>query len=413
MPQLLPLTSILLLCVSISTNLAAENWPRFRGPNGSGVSDTTGIPTHWSDEDYLWKVDLPGIGHGSPVVWGDKLFVNCAAEDGTTRSIQCRSTTTGELLWEKSFTTATHKTHKFNSYATATPCVDEEYVYTSWGTPQELVIVCLTHAGDVVWKADNLGKVIGGHGYGTSPILHGDLVIMANDTEKKSSLFALNRKTGEKAWEVPRPGGRLNFATPTVFSREGQSDLIIFSAWPIGITAIDSETGKLVWEIETYDVNKGQRAVASPIVVGDAVFANCAFTNGPKHLVGLKPVNESVEEVFRVDHSTVPHIPSLLAYEGLLYAWADKGICTCYELETGKKVWQERIGGNYFSSPICVNGIIYSIDADGHCVVIKAGQEFEELARIDLGDPCRSTPAVANGKMFIRTFRQLMAVGKQ
>ncbi len=177
------------------------------------------------------------------------------------------------------------------------------------------------------------------------------------------------------------------------------------------MTAIDAKTGDLAWEVESFDTGKGQRAVASPIVYEDLVLANCAFANNPKHLVVLKPAAASATETFRVDNSSVPHIPTLLAYDGLLYAWADKGICTCYEISSGKKVWQERVGGRYFSSPVCVNGVIYMIDADGYCVVLQAGREYKELGRIDLGDASRATPAVADGKMFLRTFSHLMAVG--
>lgn len=407
--QLLPLA--LLLVQVVSTNIQAEDWPRFRGTNGAGVSEATTVPVSWTDEDYNWNVELPGVGHGSPVVWGEKLFVNCATDEGKTRLVQCRSTETGELLWAKEFESTSHKAHKFNSFATSTPCVDAERVYISWGTPEELVIIALAHSGDVVWEARNLGQVKGGHGFGTSPIIHGDLLVIANDTAKKSSLIALNRETGEMAWEFPRPGGRLNFSTPCVYSSGSNPDLLIFVAWPIGITAINAQTGKMAWEIESFDVNKGQRAVASPIVYDDLVMANCAFVSNPKHLVVLKPQAKTAEEVFRVDNSSVPHIPSLLAYEGLLYAWADKGICTCYEIASGYKVWQKRIGGNYFSSPICVNGKIYCVDANGICVVIQSGRTYEELARIDLGEATRATPAVANGQMYLRTFSHLMAIG--
>ena len=401
-----------LVATAVSVSCHSENWPRFRGPNGSGVSADS-LPTSWTEDDYLWKIDLPGIGHGSPVVWNEKLFINGANDEGTIRTVQCRSTKSGELIWEKEFAASEHKTHKFNSFATSTPCVDADHVYTSWGSPEELVIIALTHDGEVVWENRDLGTVIGGHGFGTSPIIYHDLIVVANDTEKASSLIALDRLNGEKVWEMPRPGGRLNFATPCVFEREDEDDLLIFSAWPIGVTAVHAQTGKLAWELESYDVNKGQRAVASPIVYDDLILVNCAFVNNPKHLVVLKPIAETAEEVFRVDNSTVPHIPSLLAYQGLVYAWADKGICTCYEIETGQKVWQQRIGGNYFSSPVCADGAIYCVDGDGHCVVIEAGREYRELARIDLGDASRSTPAIADGRMFLRTFSQLMAIGRR
>lgn len=396
--------------VSSPDVLFAQNWDRFRGPNGSGVSDVKGLPTNWTASDYRWKVELPGSGHGSPVVWEQKLFVNCATDDGSERIVQCRSTRTGDLLWERRFPSHPHKTHKFNSFATSTPCVDRDRVYSSWGTPEELTLVALTHDGELVWENREMGKVHGGHGFGTSPIVHAGMVVMANDTERDSSLFALDAATGNKRWELPRPGGRLNFATPCVFPLPDREDILIFSAWPIGISAVNAQTGTLEWEVESYDTSRGQRSVASPIVSEDFVLANCAFTNNPKHLVVLKPHADGAVEQFRVDNSTVPHLPTLLAHRGLVYAWSEKGICTCYELDSGKKVWQERIGGNFYSSPICVDEVLYCTDGDGECVVIRAGRKFEELGRVDLGEASRATPAVGDGRMYFRTASHLMAI---
>ncbi len=153
--------------------------------------------------------------------------------------------------------------------------------------------------------------------------------------------------------------------------------------------------------------------MSSPSVYDDKVLATSAVGNNPKHLVVLHPSQHDAEEVFRVDHSTVPHIPSLLAYKDRVYAWSDKGIASCYDINSGELIWRERVGGNFFSSPICVNGIIYCIDADGICIVIRAGDEYEEIARVDLGEATRATPAVARGKMFLRTFSHLMAVGQK
>ena len=394
------------------TTVSAQDWSRFRGPNGSGISHETGIPITWSDDDWLWKVELPGVGHGSPVIWGDRLFLNCASDQGDVRIVQCRSTSSGELLWALEFPAPKHKTHKFNSFATSTPCVDDQHVYVAWGTPEELTLVALTHEGNLAWRAEDLGTVKGGHGFGTSPIVLGEVVIIANDTQAESSLIAVQRMSGEIVWRTPRPGGRLNFSTPCVYRTANGREMLVFVAWPIGVSAVDAASGRLLWETECFDVTKGQRAVASPIVSGELILATSAFVNNPKHLVALRPGESgTVEEIFRVDNSTVPHIPSLLAYDGRLYALADKGIMTCYDLATGRKVWQERLGGNFFSSPICVKGTIYCLSADGICTVIATGDVYQKLGEVDLGEATRATPAVSQGRMIIRTFSHLMAVG--
>lgn len=404
-------TALVVFCAA-GTMLPGQEWTRFRGPNGGGVSDATTIPESWTAGEVNWRVDLPGIGHGSPVVWGNRVYVNCERDEGLVRILQCRDTGTGELLWEHEFPATTHKKHKFNTFASSTPCVDEHHVYTAWGTPEALSLVALTHDGDVAWEAGNLGGIDGGHGFGTSPIVYGELVVIARDTESDSSLIALNRMTGDIVWNTPRPGGRLNYSTPCVFRQEGRGEVLVFVAWPIGVTAVDPADGSVVWESACFATEHGERAIASPVIYDDLVISTCAFVTSPKHLVALRPgAGSAVDEAYRVDNTTVPHIPSLIVYQDRLYAWSDQGIVTCYAAETGEKIWQSRVGGRFFGSPVCVNGRLYCASADGELIVLATGDEFVELARVDLGEESHATPAVAGGAMFIRTFSHLMSVG--
>ncbi|MEW4530764.1 MAG: PQQ-binding-like beta-propeller repeat protein [Maioricimonas sp. JB045] len=397
--------------------VAAQEWPRFRGPNGSGLSNATTVPVTWSDEDYAWRVDLPGMGNSSPVLWKGQLYVNCESDSGRTRILEKRDARTGKLQWRQEFGSSSHRTHKFNTYASSTPCVDEHHVYLAWGTPKELRLAAVDHSGQLVWQSESLGPVKGGHGFATSPIVHDNLVVIARDTEGKgdSALIALDRKTGQTVWTVPRQGGRLNYSTPCVFQPQGRGAQLVFVAWPIGVTGIDAASGKRAWEIAAFSTEQGERAIASPVVHNDMIFATCAFTSSPKHLVALKPgpsgAPDDMEEVWRVDNASVPHIPSLIVYDGRLYAWSDQGICTCYEAETGRRIWQKRVGGRFFGSPVCVDGRLYCVDDAGICVVIATGDTYKVLARNDLGEPCRATPAVANGMMYLRTISGLAAIG--
>lgn len=400
--------------LGLCSPLAAQEWTRFRGPNGSGLSTGTRIPTTWTEDDFAWSVPLPGVGHGSPVVWGDRLFVNCAEDEGGIRIVQCRSTIDGSLLWSHEVPASSHRKHKFNSFASSTPCVDEKHVYFAFGTPESLTVAALTHEGTPAWQADQLGPIVGGHGFGTSPIVEGDNVVIARDTKADSSLIALDRMTGATAWIVPRPGGRLNYSTPCVFEYPTGERALIFVAWPIGVTAVDAATGTMIWERACFAVDHGERAIASPIVAEDHIFANCAFANSPKHLVALRPdpdiTSQSVSEAFRVDNASVPHIPSVIAHDGLLFAWSDQGICTAYDIAAGKRLWQARIGGRYFGSPVYNDGRLFAMNAEGECVVIRAGQTFEELARNPLPEASHATPAVAGGRIFLRTFSTLVAI---
>ncbi len=416
-----PIVTMLLFMHSVEA-CPAQEWTRFRGPNGSGISDATTIPVTWTDETLNWKVELPGAGHGSPVARGQKLFINCASEDGTQRMLQCRDTHTGDLLWSQSFAAEAHKTHKLNSFATSTPAVDADYVYIAWGTPDELVLKALDHRGNEVWTSSGLGGVKGGHGFGASPIVYRDLVVLNNDQDGDSSLVAVDRRSGELRWQVPRRSQRLSYSTPVVRQRADGRDELVFSNWTHGITAIDPDNGNVNWEIDCFPHDTSERTIGSPVLAGDLVIATCAFVNSPKHLVAVHPLTggagdrdglDSVTEAWRVDDSTVPHIPTMIAYDSRLYAWSDQGILTCYETATGRKVYQKRIGGKFFSSPVCVNGTLYAIGSDGEVIVAATGDEFVELGRSSLGESCQSTPAVANGTMFIRTTGHLVSVGGQ
>ncbi len=415
---LLSVKCLLLLACSAAQ---AQEWTRFRGPNGTGISTATTIPVAWTADNFVWKVGLPGQGHGSPVVWGHRLFLVCANDEGTQRLLQCHDTETGQLLWSQAFAAAMHKTHKLNSYATSTPAVDADHVYVAWGTPEELTLKAVDHDGNLVWTAAGLGGVTGGHGFGASPIVHGERVVLNNDQDGDSSLLAVDRNTGAIAWQVPRRSERLSYSTPVVRGRSDGGEELVFSNWTHGITAVDPTTGRVNWEIDCFPHEAKERAIASPVLSGDLVLATCAFVNSPKHLVAVRvdpaasgdgEARPEVSEVWRVDDSTVPHIPTPVVYGGRLYAWSDQGILTCYEVESGRKVYQKRIGGKFFSSPVCVDGKLYGISQEGEVVVVGTGDEFVELGRSELGDECQSTPAISGGRMFIRTASRLVCLGR-
>ena len=167
----------LLLAASFAASVDAQEWTRFRGPNGTGVSDDASIPTTWTDKDYLWKAELPGAGHSSPVIWGDKVFLTSALDDPQQRVVLCLDANTGKILWDRRFDYHVHKKHLLNSFASPTPAVDAEHVYVSWSVPESLTLMALTHDGRDVWKLD-LGKFVSQHSAGNSPVVVGDMVVL-------------------------------------------------------------------------------------------------------------------------------------------------------------------------------------------------------------------------------------------
>ena len=411
-----PISSVIYLFVTIGflgfTNpCRAGNWMRFRGPNGSGVSSDK-IPVQWSATNIKWKTKLPGVGHGSPVVWGDRVFVLAGNEENADRLPVCIDAKSGKILWQDRHATKKHKHHKFNTFACTTPAVDADQVYFTWGTPKALTMIAYTHDGKQAWKSD-LGPVKGGHGFGASPMVHGDLIFLNNDQDGKSSLIAIDRKTGKTRWSIPRQSRRLTYSTPLVYKNAKGEEEIIFTNWQHGITGVDPNTGKVLWENDVFGKPANERAIGSPILAGDLVIGTCGFVTKLKHVVALRPVpgKREAKEIWRIERS-VPHIPTPLVVDKWIYLWNDQGILTCANNQTGETYWSERLGGEGYSSAVCADGKIYRINKRGEVTVLPANGKFETLATYDLDEECFGTPAIANGRMFVRTREHLIAIAE-
>ncbi len=393
---------------------AAQEWTRFRGPNGSGQSEATTIPITWSDDDYLWKTALPGVGHGSPVLWGEKIFLLSADPQNGTRFVVCLSATDGRLLWKREYPATTHRVHLQNSLASSTPTVDAERVYCAWATPEAFTLVALEHDGTESWQA-NLGPFVSQHGFGTSPILCDDSLIVTNDQDADSFLIAVDRKTGLTQWKVPRKvqdKQNTSYAAPCVYQpKNGPAELIVCS-WAHGITSVAPRTGETNWEAEVLE----RRPVGSPIIVEGLILANCGEGSGNNNVVAVRPGSadgQKPELVYKIGKTSAPYVPSLVARDALVFLWGDRGVVTCIDGSSGKVHWRERVGGDYSSSPVRVAEHIYCVSATGEVVVLDASDKFKVAGRSSLGEPSRATPAVAGGRMFLRTESHLLAVGQK
>jgi outer membrane protein assembly factor BamB len=397
---------------SLGRVVPAQEWSRFRGPNGSGLSEAKTIPVKWTDNDIRWKVKLPGEGISSPVVWGEKLFVTAAEPDIGQRHLICLSATGGKELWRQTEAFRVYKKHKVNSFATCTPAVDAERVYTVWQSAELSALLAFSHDGKPVWKFE-LDPFSEGHGGGISPIVWNDLVILACDQQGPSYLVAVDRVTGERRWKTPRRSKRAGYSTPCVYQVSGRPDELIFTEWTHGITGLDPLTGNVRWEVDCFG-KQTERAIASPIVAGDVIFGTCGFVTSDKHCVAIRP-NDSggkieAKELFRIE-KTAPHLPTPLAYNGRLFLWTEKGVVTSVKLENGETVTTKRIGGNFSASPICIAGKLYAVSDDGEVVVLTADDALEELARNSLEESSSATPAVSGGRLFLRTKSRLLCIG--
>lgn len=400
-----------------SPGVGDDNWPRFRGHNGSGISKATTIPVEWTEKDYNWKISLPGSGNSSPVVWENHIYVTSADVTNGTQTLQCINAHTGTVSWAKEFEFKKYKTHNNNSFASNTPVVDKDGVCVLWQTPAGSPLIAYSHAGEKQWTYD-LGPYKHGQGGATSPIIYQDKVVVSNDGKSNSFLVAVHRKTGDELWKIPRLGKRACFSTPCVFRPEHGPEELIFTHCFEGVIGVDPKTGSQKWHIDVFGTHS-QRAVGSPVIYDDLIISSSGARFGEKNVVAVTTVPDKnamndqaviAEEVYRLT-KTAPHVPTVIAYEDRLYLWGDEGVVTCANAKTGKTVWLHRAGGNYFASPIIVDGKMYNVDVDGTVVVMSTGDQPRVLARNELGEQCRATPAVANGVLFLRTDSQLFSIG--
>jgi FOG: WD40-like repeat len=398
---------LLFLIISIRSSEAQEVWPRFRGPNGEGISTLRGVPTEWTESDYEWVVELPGRGNSSPVIWGEHLFITSGKEDGT-RILFCLNAFTGKTLWSDELKLDANHLHQKNSYGSGTPTTDGERVYVSEADTQHYIVRALTMDGKEVWRRD-LGPFVSEHGCGHSPMIYKDLLLVTNDQKGPSSIEALDLKTGETRWSSPRKVKSASYATPMILHLNGQDQIIALSG-ATGLAGLDPETGRELWSSGPLP----QRTVASPIFGHGLLFGTCGSGGRGAEMVVVDPSkgNNPKELVYGIRKKMMPYVPTPLAVGQYLYLWNDDGTAACVDLtgDLSDNVWKKRIGGNYSGSPIIIDGRIYCISESGDVKVIDASPTFREYKGGALNDPSYSTPAVANGRVYFRSFHKLFSL---
>lgn len=397
-----------LFLLTLTASAAAQEWTRFRGPNGTGRSDAGAFPAEWTEEDYRWKIELPGIGHSSPVIWGERVFVTSGNPESGELALHCRRTSDGSKIWEKQFPTTKYNLHLRNSFATSTPAVDREQLYLAYVADDRYLVTALDHDGKDLWQAD-IGLYKSEHGFGVSPVVFDDKIFINNDNDGESFLAALDRRTGQLLWKTKRKTSVAAYSTPCIRTRTDGSYEVIFNSGSHGITAVDPQTGSVNWELGVFD----KRTVSSPLVAGGLVYGSCGSGGGGNYLVAVRPGegDKAPELAYKISKSA-PYVPTSVACDDLAFLWSDKGVVTCIDIATGDIHWQKRIGGNFSASPICIGRHIYNVSDSGEVVVLAASSEFQELARNPLDDSTRATLAIANGRLYLRTYHSLICVGK-
>jgi outer membrane protein assembly factor BamB len=354
------------------------------------------------------------------------MYVTCGDPATARRTVLCLDTADGHTVWRRDYPSRVYSQNRDNSFATATPAADGDGVVLTWTTPEAVILLALDSDGRDVWRRD-LGPFVAKHGSGTSPVIVGGLVVLANDQEDmnrmlggkgdqvhavgKSFLIAVDRKTGETRWQVDRRTALAAYSTPCLYRAEGRPPELIFTSTAHGITAVDPATGAVNWEVDEIFLD---RCAGSPVTAPGLVIAGYGYGTRGSLYVAVRPgsrrqgVQPSI--VYRLK-KPVPLVPTPLVKDGRLYFWYDDGRAACLDVATGEVIWRERIGGACYGSPVWVDGRLYGITRKGEVIVVAASDTFQRLARVPLGESSYATPAVAGGVMYLRTFSRLFSLG--
>lgn len=407
----------LLTVTALVSRADAQEWTRFRGPNGTGHSNAKGVPVTWTAEDFVWRVPIAGASHSQPVIWGDKLFLMTALDAGKERALLCLSKRDGKELWRQSYVLPTHRPGNKNSgYANTSAVVDAQRVIATFVSDEHQWVRAYDHAGKELWSRD-LGPFKSQHGHGASPMIFENTVIVPNDQDAESFIVGLDLKTGAEAWRSQRSPGRnpniaAAYCTPITHQRADGSVELLLTSHSHGVSSIDARTGAFNWEAPVYD----KRMVASPIVAGDLAIGSCGSGAGTgNYLTAIKlggKGNVAKTHAAYTLRRATPYVPTPLYHDGRLYLISDSGIASAIEAATGKEIWSERLpGAEFFSSPVLIAGKIYVPSTKGEMFVLATGDKFEVLARSPLGEGTHSSPCVDAGRIYVKTFTHLVCVG--
>lgn len=396
----------------------AEHWAHWRGPQGNGAAAPDAQPaTEFSGtKNVAWKVELPGRGSGSPVVWRDRVFAVSAvpAADGTPKKLAfktfCVARKDGKLLWEATAVEAVpHEgTHSTNGYASASPCTDGERVYSHFGSRG---LYCYTLDGKLLWKRDDFGamRTRNSFGEGSSPTLAGNLILVPWDHEGPSFLYALDKLTGKTVWKTSREEPTC-WATPLVVNVGGSRQVVMNGQ--NYARAYDLESGAELWKCD----GQTERPAASAVADGGLIFVMSGFRGsflGAFRPEGRGDLRGTGNVAWTLDRDT-PDIASPLISEGRLYFYKGKsGVLTCLDVRTGKAHYQgQRIPGvnSTYASPVAAGGHVYLTDRNGTITVIKDSPTLEVVATNAVGEPIDATPAPEGRDLFLRSERSLICV---
>jgi outer membrane protein assembly factor BamB len=415
----LPLLRCLLpaAIVAFTFHAPAQEWTRFRGPNGSGLANAK-LPEQITEKDINWRCALPGAGHSSPVIWGDRIFVTAtpaAAPDAEAkRIIVCVGAKDGKIQWQREYATGIYRKHADNSFASPSCTVDAERVFAWIPGPDHSELIALAQAdGKQVWKA-GLGPFKAQHGPGASPIVEKvEVILQSSQDEPGSFIGAWDAASGKQLWKNELKGGQHAISTPCFLAGKDGLQIVSLST-DNGLLGFDPATGKSLWGIP--DIFK-LRCVASPVITNEGmIVVQCGQGQAASEIQVIKGAATrqpaKAFEIVRIGG----YVPTPIVVGDILFLWKENGTITCTRASSGEQIWSERAEGPYYSSPICVGGKggrLYNLTRAGELVVVAAADKFRLIQRLPFNEKNSfATPAVSGGHLYVRTSSQLISIGK-
>jgi hypothetical protein len=418
LPRLFPI----FLTLAVSSAALAEDWPGWRGPRHDGTSLEKELPTRWGKDDNIaWKTPIPGVGHSSPIFWGDRIFVTTCVEMDKApeakkvngqRQLLCLDRINGKILWTRTVLECPlERKHGLNSYASSTPVTDGKYVVVAFLDENTMQVACYDFDGKEVWKKSP-GQFTSVHGFCSSPVIFKDTVIFNGDQDNpKAFLVAFDKATGEERWRTKRPGVR-SYTPPIIVDVAGKPQLV-FSGSKC-VASYNPENGEEIWKID----GPTEQFVAS-LVMQDGIL--CLTAGFPTfHIMGIKPDGQgnvtkshvAWHHDFEANGNEASYVPSPIAVDKYFLVVSDTGFLHCLDVKSGDRLWKEKLGKHHSASPIAACGLAYYTSDNGTTYVVRPGAKCEIVAQNKLDEDCRASPAVSHGQIFIRTIGNLYCIGK-
>lgn len=400
---------VLLWLATISISFTqAQNWPCWRGPNGDGTSSEINLPVEWNSvKNVVWKSKVPGTGHSSPIIWEDKLFTLTALTDTQEKVLLCYNAKNGDLLWQKTIIKSPlENKHNDNSYASGTPATDGKLVYVSVLDREDVLVAAYDFTGKQIW-IQRPGKFSSPHGYSCSPALFEDKVIINGESKREPFVAALNKSDGKIIWKVDHDKPAHSFSTPIFREMAGKTQMIFCGNKEIA--SYNPDDGSRYWYVD----GPSEDFCSSPVYNEKSGFVLVSSAWPQRHLLAIKPDGQGNVTESKVVWQTTKgayYVPSPVCTDDYLFTTMTNGRVHCIDIATGDILWIEDLGKQYASS-VLANGLVYMPNDEGTITVIKPGSEFEMVAQNSIGERMNASPAISNGKIFLRGNQHLFCIG--